>query len=264
MNKIAIIDLDSILYAAAWGNKIPDGEGGYLRDDKNRLIYKDKDYKEIEESIDHMFTSILQNTEATGYIAYVKGIKTGQHRYNAKGDYKSNRSKEVPKWWGFAKHYSIFKWNAYEVNYIEVDDAVNITKNNLENSFIVAVDKDLLNLEGTHYNWKTGEWTSKDSSQAEYLFWSDMIAGQSGDGVKGIPGKGEKYVERLFNTITEDQIKSTVFNEYILAYGEEVGIQEFYKNYTCLKILDKYEGFEIPEVIDYVKEGDGDKEESFF
>lgn len=252
MTKTAIIDLDSILYAAAWGKKIPDGQGDFVRDEKGRLVYEDKTDDEIFESLDLILTSILEETDATNYIAYVKGQNTGRHRYNTKPDYKSNRPKESPKWWEKTVLYSINNWAAILIDDIEVDDAVNITRLNIENSFIVAVDRDLLNLEGTHYNWKKKEWITVSKEEEFYYFWTDMITGQFGDGITGIPGIGKKGAEKMMVSMN---VIIDIFWKYIKTFGEEQGIKEFYQNYTCLKILKEHKGFEIPKSSKYkVKE----------
>lgn len=246
-DSIAIIDVDSIAFAIGWGNKIPDKETGeYKRDEKGRLLYKDKSEKELINSADFIMNEILTESMCTHYIGFIKGKSTAKHRYQAKPDYKSNRPKESPNWWEFVRGYLISNFNIHSVDNIEVDDAVNITRLHLENSFVIAIDKDLLNLEGTHYNWRTKEWISTNKEQEIELFWADMIIGQPGDGVSGIPGKGQAYAKKI-------KLNSTsVLYEYIKFYGEYLGIQEFYKNYTCLKILDVYEGFEIPEIIKYL------------
>lgn len=255
--KIAIIDLDSILFAASWGKKIWDPQlGDWSRDDKGRLIYLDKTEEEIGDSINTLLHEILQDSEATGYINFVKGYKTGSHRYQAKSDYKSNRPKESPKWWGFARQFVIDNWEAVSVDNIEVDDAVNITRLNIPNSFMVAVDKDLLNLEGTHYNWKKKEWAVIDNMTAYYCFWSDMLIGQPGDGIQGIPGVGKVGAKRIL--YESDDYALIVLDTYMNHYGEAKGIEEFYKNYACLKILDSYEGFVIPPVIQYTNNQDID------
>lgn len=261
MKRTAIIDLDSILFSAAWGNKIPDpdNEGEFLRDEKGRLIYQDKTNDEISTSLDLILTTILEETKATHYIAFVKGKNTSKHRYKAKSDYKHNRPKESPKWWAWTKEYAVGAWKAIEVNDIEVDDAVNITRLSIPDSFIVAIDKDLLNLEGTHYNWKAKEWVTTSSTDEVINFWRDMISGQKGDGIDGLKGKGDAY----FNNISSHLFKmdsrldlsielpKLILDEYIRHYGESLGIQEYYKNYVCLKILDSHDGFEIPEAIEY-------------
>lgn len=66
------------------------------------------------------------------------------------------------------------------------------------------------------------------------------------DNIKGIPKKGEAYFNKL-----EDRSLSGVFKEYINHFGELKGIEEFYKNYMCLKIRDSYEDYEIPELKEF-------------
>lgn len=262
-DKIAIIDLDSILFAAAWGKKIPLPNGDFERDEKGRLVYIDKTEPEIAGSIDAMMNSILIETNSTKYISYVKGKNTGAHRYAAKSDYKSNRPKQSPDWWEFAKNYSIKNWKTVIVNDIEVDDAVNITRLNLKDSFIIAIDKDLLHLEGTHYNWRTQEWNTVSKSEEEYYFWSDMIVGQPGDGVKGLPGKGEAHARKALKDVS--LLASTVFSEYLDTYKDGIiAAKEYVSNYECLKILEAYEGFEIPEPISYTYEFDEGEIEDLF
>lgn len=244
-SRIAIIDLDSIAFAIGWGNKIPDGQGDFLRDEKGRLIYQDKTENELIACADQYMNSILTNCKCTHYIGFIKGKNTSKHRYQAKSDYKCNRPKESPKWWDFVRDYLISIYNIHAVNDIEVDDAVNIARLTIPNSFIIAIDKDLLHLEGTHYNWRNDEWNTVTKDEAHDHFWFDMIVGQPGDGVTGIPGKGKAYANKMVLS------SLSVLDEYIKYYGEQLGIQEYYKNYTCLKILDSYEGFEIPEIVKF-------------
>ena len=72
-----------------------------------------------------------------------------------------------------------------------------------------------------------------------------MIIGDSSDNIKGIPGKGKAFVNKLFEEQTNN-LRDLVFKTYLEHFGEYLGIQEFYKNYMCLKILDDYD-IEIPE-----------------
>ncbi len=248
---IAVIDADSIIFHGFHPNKVLDEESKQPVKIDGKFQYYEKTDKEIEESIDYLLNKIIIDTQCSGYICFVKGKNTTNSRKYINPEYKLNRNKESPKFWEFTKNYLIKKWNVVEVNDIEVDDAVNITRLQIPNSFITALDKDLLSLEGCHYNWNKGKWIEVNKSEADYKFWSDMIVGQPGDNIKGLPGKGEKYVEKIFinNDLRDCNLYSqVVLKEYIQQLGEERGIQEFYSNYKCLKLLSNYEGFIIPEI----------------
>lgn len=67
-----------------------------------------------------------------------------------------------------------------------------------------------------------------------------MITGQTGDGIKGIPGKGKVFADELLSSCDLIGLKypSVVLNEYITQFGIDNGIEEFYKVYKCLKIVD--------------------------
>jgi hypothetical protein len=257
MTKIAIIDMDSVLFSIGNGNKVLDEKNEPVKKD-GKFVYIEKTELQLIEASDFWMNKILTECGATHYIAYIKGLNTTDSRKNINCDYKSKRPTTSPWYWNFVKEYLKLKWKVFQVNGIEVDDAVNITRLNLENSFIVAIDGDLLRLDGTHYQWRvkgeeSGKWITTTKDEAIYKFWSDMIVGQPGDGLSGLKGKGIKYVEDLFTENLGVPIESLVFNEYIQHYGEEIGIEEFYKSYKCLNILYKFEGFEIPSPIEYKK-----------
>src|ERR1700751_351444 len=184
---IAVIDLDSVAFSIGHPNKVLDNNKEPIRKD-NKFVYEDKTELELIKSADELMKSILNKGKFTGYIGFIKG--KGNYRYSINSEYKQNRPIESPKWWLFVKDYLIQQWKAIEVNGIEVDDAVNITRLQIPDSVIVAIDKDLLELEGLHYNWRKDEWVTTSKARAEYKFWQDMIVGQPADNIKGIPGSG--------------------------------------------------------------------------
>jgi len=238
MNNIAIIDLDSLAFYAGYGNKVINTQTQEPeRDGDGRLILVDKTTKELEESCDYLMNKLLQDSKADSYIALIKG--KGNYRKDISSTYKANRPEEPPKWWKTVKDYLISKWGANEINNIEVDDAVNILKNNYKDTgFICAIDRDLLGLEGKHFNWSKNEWIETSKDQAAYKFWEDMIAGQKGDNISGIPKKGAKFVEKLFKDVGIASYPHLVFREYLVYYGLDEGIKQYYINYNLLKILD--------------------------
>lgn len=252
--KTAIIDLDSVCYSIGHGVKLLD-ENGQPRRENNKFVYRDKTEEELRQAADSWMNQILTLSKATHYIAYIKGIATTDFRVAANPDYKAKRNKQEPSWWRFVQDYLIVEWQAYDVNLIEVDDAVNITRLKLKDSFIVALDGDLLGLTGLHYNWRDDKWVTVTPDEAEYKFWSDMICGQTVDGIKGIPGKGEAFVKRKFNAYFESLISfhEGVLSDYIEHFGEYEGIKQFYSNYIALKTLETHPTFTIPEPIEFKK-----------
>lgn len=251
INKIAVIDLDSLSFTIGHPNKVLDEFGVPKRtEDNSKFIYEDKTEEELAQSADYMMNTLLDNGGFTHYIAYIKGKDTIKYKKEIDPTYKADRNKETPKWWNFVKNDLITRWKAIEVNNIEVDDAVNITRLLLPDSYICAIDSDLLGLEGTHFNWRKNEWVTTTKDEAEYKFWSDMVTGTHNN-TKGLPGKGKKAAEAIIYECNESGLRysSLVFDRYITHFGEQLGIEEFYKNYKLLKILDNHPDFEKSDII---------------
>lgn len=260
-NRIAVIDCDSIIFTAFHPNKVLDSDGNPMRQD-NKFVYEDKTEQQIRESVNSLMHHILSSGRFTHYIGFVKGRNTISERKLIFPEYKANRNTEQPKFWEFTAAYMIEQWKIIQVNNMEVDDAVNITRLVLKNSTIVAMDKDLLALEGTHYNWKRNEFVTINSTDADNLFWSDMVCGQTGDSIPGLKRKGIKYVEELFkpqviaHPAENIELHAPKYVRVLQAYYDhykdfELALEEYRKTYKCLKIKEKCEGFVIPEPIVY-------------
>lgn len=255
--KIAVIDLDSVAYSIGNGVKLLDSDGNPIREDGKRFVYRDKTEEELVRATDAYMKQILEGGEFTHYIGYMKGYDTTDRRKTINPDYKANRSSDPPKWWDFVLTQLHLRWSCVYVNGMETDDAVNITRLLIPDSHIVAIDGDLLGLEGTHYNWRKklpdgsygAEWVTVTAQDAALKFWSDMICGQVGDNIKGVPGKGRKYFERMIFDNLGIALHTQVLDTYIDHFGEYDGITEFYKNYCSLFILQKSSTFMVPEPI---------------
>lgn len=248
--KTAVIDLDSICFSIGSGNKVLDEFGIPIKKD-NKFVYVEKTYQELMDCADYWMTTILDKTNSTHYIAYIKGKNTTDFRKNINPCYKANRSLTPPWYWDFVKAYLIHKWKAVSVDNIEVDDAVNITRLHIKEAFICAIDRDLLDLQGIHYHWRDDRWVTTNSASEQYAFWRDMVAGQKGDGLNCLEGYGIKAVEKYFKDQNPCNYPTIVLDLYLDEYGDD-GVDEFYKNYKCLKILEKSDKFTIPEPIQYI------------
>jgi len=104
-------------------------------------------------------------------------------------------------------------------------------------------DKDLLGLEGTHYNPKQNIWVTTSRKEEHLIFWKSMICGDTADNIKGLPGKGEKFFNKLIEDIPYLDTKffgSCVSRAYVeyYNYNYEKALDEFYKNFKTLKLKD--------------------------
>lgn len=263
MKKTALVDLDSIVYACVNGNKIPDGKGGWLRtEDNKRFLYTEKTPEEVIQACDDILTMILTDCGADSYIAIIKGKDTIKDRLAVNPEYKQDRKQEQPKYWKLCSDHFVNKWGAHLANGLETDDALNICKhvrNKLfKNSFtfLCCIDSDLLGTEGTHYDWKKKIWITSTKENEECRLWSDMITGTHNN-VKGLPGKGKVFAEKVLNgegmlQPSTRSFPARVLNSYIEYYGNSHdAITEFYKNYKCVKLLTFKEDFGIPTPIEF-------------
>jgi DNA polymerase-1 len=229
-----LIDADSIIYIAAAQKK---GE-------------KYKTLKKAKKQVDSIIDTIMSKTRGSEYLVVLTLSRC--FRYNIFPEYKIHRKKlEKPEHFDAIKAYIIKKYRAFSVDTLEADDVVRVLSKQIQDSIIASPDKDILQLKGTHFNYKSNLFHTTTELEASTYFWNNMITGQSGDGIKGIAGKGPAYAKNLFNeTMLNGDMRSIVFHEYIKAYGEYKGIEEFYKNYKCLYILEEF-GIPIPEFITY-------------
>jgi DNA polymerase-1 len=232
---IGLIDADTIIFYACH-NKV----GSKVEKSFDDCINHANDY----------INNILKKTQSTGYIlAFTVGKN---FRYSIYPDYKGNRKyKDKLNHFFEVKEYLINTYNGIHHPDLEADDIVCICRKYIPDSFIASSDKDLLELEGYHFNYKTMSWVITSKAQADYNFCIDMIKGQPGDNIKGIPGKGEVYAKSILkNNFGEDNLLGLVLKAYLDNYTTEIkAVEEFYKNYKCLKIRDNWEGFKVPEPI---------------
>jgi 5'-3' exonuclease len=242
-DKVALIDADSLIYINCYNKKLYDKNGDPIIGDDGEQVREVKTLEECTKSTDKMIKDILKATSSTKYLLFLTVGKG--YRYDIYKEYKGNRKGgEKPDHFDRVKEHLIVKHKAVYNQNLEADDLVNIYHNNTPyNSFIASPDKDMLKLKGSHYNYSKFTWHMVTEKQAELFFWTSMITGDGVDNIKGVPGRGPKYAESLL--VHGVNYPSAVLLCYIDKFGEEYGIYEFYKNYKCLKIIDKYEGLEI-------------------
>lgn len=200
--------------------------------------------EEVFEYVDAILSDGVKKTNCEAYIGYLTG--SNNFRKDINPEYKANRKgKEKPPYFKEIREYLINKHNFQEFKGLEADDCISIIAKHYKNTVIVSVDKDLNMLEGTVYNPRKQLIAVNTKEDFDKYFWTSMIVGDTADNVKGIPGYGPKKAEIILSD-TSKPYHTLVLNAYVEAFKED-GVSEFCKNYYCLKLLDKYKGFIIPE-----------------
>jgi len=138
--------------------------------------------------------------------------------------YKGNRKDAWrPTYENEIREYIIRKWNGVVTKGQEADDAMGIAQCALPygSSVIVTIDKDLDMIPGLHYNFVTNTKYVVDDQTAAWLFWKQMLTGDTTDNIPGCPGIGEKKAEAALQEVWDDEeaMRMVVWTLYVQGYG---------------------------------------------
>lgn len=253
----AIIDADYILWIACNPNKVL--ENGVPLKKDGKFVYVDKTVQEAIATCDAYITDILNFTHSDSYILYLTTGKTFRHSLDS--TYKANRiGTAKPLWFNEVKQHMISEWGAVEVPGLEADDLAVITKNSLEDCFIIAADKDILEcVPGKHFDARKTKNTFIETSEkdAEFAFAKSILTGDSIDGIPNIEkGYGPKTAEAELAADMQFHNVNPVlaaYNIYTRKFGIYEGTNRFYRQFSLLKIIDSINSvpngieFTIPE-----------------
>lgn len=248
----ALIDADFVLWIACNPNKVLD-KWGIPKKEDGKFVYTDKTLEEAIATCDGYLNDILNLTRADSYTIF---LTTG-HTFRAKLDpsYKANRAAfEKPKWFFEVKKHMVEHWDAVEVGGLEADDLVVITKNHLENSFIIAADKDVLEgVPGRHFDARKGrlEFIEVSYYQARFNFAKSLLTGDSVDGIPNlIKGMGPKTAEaELERRMEHNNPIISALQVFISNLGEHQGLIRFANQYQLLKIIENLD--QLPEGVKF-------------
>lgn len=127
---------------------------------------------------------------------------------------------------------------------LEADDEVAIAATAARRQDIPHIicgnDKDLLQIEGTHYNIDKKTMSYIDKEEAEIKLCMQMLAGDSTDNVTGIPGIGPKTAMKILRGDMQTKFQESPVHRsldaYITKFGINEGLEKFCKN-TLLVLL---------------------------
>lgn len=256
-HNTAVIDADYILWIACNPNKVY--EHGVAKKVDNKFVYTDKTVQEAKDMCDLYLNDILNLTRVDSYILCLTTGVTFRAKFDT--SYKANRiGMPRPLWFDEVKEYMIEEWGALSCSGLEADDMVNIIKNNLTNTFIIAADKDVLDcIAGRHFDARRGKvsFIETTEKQANMNFAISLLTGDTVDGIPNlIKGMGPKTAEEMIQLRVDMNLispLSAAFNIFIQTLGEIDGVARFANQYKLLKMVENLnhlpEGikFEIPE-----------------
>ena len=187
-----------------------------------------------------LLDQLLEKTQATEYKAFLSG--KGNFRKTIYPEYKAQRSSVKPIHLQDLREFACSNLGAEVTeNNLEADDYLGIYQT--EDSIIVSLDKDLLQIPGKHYRWgiSTAKWVKEEEfiTQTELegsrLLYEQCLKGDTSDNVKGVKGIGEKGAKKLLAECkTEQEMKDVCLQQYSTE-------EEFLMNAQCLYILRSFE-----------------------
>lgn len=139
--------------------------------------------------------NILTETNAQGYNVYLSDSKENNFRYQVDPQYKANRTAPKPKHLEFLKELLITEHRAKIAYGMEADDYLGIHQTN--DSIICSIDKDLMQIPGSHYNFVNKSFTTVTKEQGLLHFYRSILTGDTVDNIKGVFKIGPKKAEKI-------------------------------------------------------------------
>lgn len=191
-----------------------------------------QDYDPVDVAIyrvDVLMRQILEATESEEYRSFLTG--RGNFRKIINTEYKANRKdKEPPHYLQECRDYLIKEWNTVVSDGCEADDLLGIAQT--DETVVCSLDKDLLMIPGTHFNWTKLQYTHVDQLDGLRTFYKQMLIGDRSDNIFGVdkigPVKAAKLIDHL-----EDEVD--MINKVFSLYGWDE--ERFVINAQCLWIM---------------------------
>lgn len=210
---VPIVDCDSIAYSSSGSVKAAEPLNWALNNAKKAM-----------ESIQDKFDRGLEmQVFLTGKSNFRDAIAVTQ-------PYKGNRTQPKPPYLPDVRQYLVDMWGAHIVEGREADDTVAIEYlKDPDKRCIVAIDKDLLQIPGNHYNYKKDNLFVVTPEEAARFFYVQLLEGDRTDHIKGLPGIGKAKAPRLIEHCrTEQEMYQIARKLYAEAYAPngDVVLQE--------------------------------------
>jgi len=169
---------------------------------------------------------LLARLNCPSYQLYLTG--DSNFRYDIFPEYKANRaSTPRPEYLKDVKQYLVENYNAVISDGCEADDLCGIDQcqSNAagEDTILVHIDKDLDMIPGVHFSPEIIRLSKVVRPERQYIvspndalkvFYTQLLTGDPGDGVKGASGIGKVKAEKILRELTTEQEMYTACLDY--------------------------------------------------
>lgn len=217
---IAHIDGDEVAYYVAYTNDYETDQG------------------RLESKIDITIKQLAELVEADKYVVYLSGPRRNSFRRRILPAYKAHRDKrDPPRWLSHAKEYITTFFDARLHPRLEADDLLGlaITQSDSDTHIAVTQDKDIRSVPGLSFNPKKPELgiVTTTTEEADINLMIQVMAGDTADGYKGIPGIGVKKAAKILNNTAHRALQKT-YRAYL---SKGLTRKDLRVNYICARIL---------------------------
>ena len=255
------IDADSLVYKAGWAVErrfylLPSGERFDSKKDAVNVLESEGRGSEIAQltvssevtggesfanrCLDKLYEAILQPFEGRPFVSFISGSVNFRHKVAVTAPYKGNRKDTAkPYYYDFLRDTILRRWNGELVDGIEADDRMAIEGTAHPDCVLVGIDKDLLQIPGTHYNYDKGLSLVVSDEDGWRNFFTQVLVGDVSDNIPGLSGVGPVKAAALLESSKGDWYGNCLglFQEY---YGER-GDGRFHETCELLYLLRYYE-----------------------
>ncbi len=151
--------------------------------------------------VDALMQEIMAAVGATGHKVFLSGSKESNFRYKVDPQYKANRLSMVkPIYLDSCKEFLVTNWKAERCEGYEADDGMGMAQKD-SGTVICSIDKDLLQVPGSHYNFVKRYHSVVTPDEGLRSFFVSTLVGDRSDNVIGVHGigpvKAAKILEHL-------------------------------------------------------------------
>ena len=197
--------------------------------------------EEAKQTIDDTYNSIALETNVSLFRTYFTGPNNFRKEVAVQKEYKGNRkNKSKPELFKDCVSYMCAKYNGIVVDGFEADDAIasDMTQNG---AIHCGVDKDILQVAGTHYNYVKKKWVEVSEAQAAVNLYTQILVGDSSDNIPGLPKVGAVKAQKIIKSPETAEVDCKVAymevydDEWPYYYNEQASLVSLV---SCLDILD--------------------------